>query len=181
MEVRWPSGFACPACGHQAHSTFQAEGRTYWQCAHCRVQTTLLSGTLFHCTKLPLTTWFQALYLISQNKSNLSALSLKRHLGVFYRTAWLVKHKVMETMAERESGRRLSGVVVADDAYLGGGHAGKPGRGTENKALFMAAVELNERRLPPACPLRSAAGYSPAPTIRAWVTRALDPSVQLGH
>ena len=81
---------------------------------------------------------------VTQNKSNTSALSLKRHLGVCYRTAWRVKQKLGEAMAERESRRLLTGVAMADDAYLGGVHAGKPGRGSENKVPFLAAVELND-------------------------------------
>jgi ribosomal protein L37AE/L43A len=85
---RWPQGFVCPRCGATTHSRFQADGRAYWQCAQCRVQTSLTCGTLLASSKLPLTTWFQAMYLVTENKNNLSALSLKRHLGVCYRTAW---------------------------------------------------------------------------------------------
>ena len=96
---RWPSGFVCPACGQSAHSTFLADGRKYWQCAHCRAQTTVRSGTLFHASKLPLTTWWQAIYLVTQNKKNISTLSLKRHLGVSYSTAWQVKHKFSKPCA----------------------------------------------------------------------------------
>ncbi len=147
-RTRWPAGFVCPDCGGQAHSTFYVEGRQYWQCSHCRTQTSLLSGTVFQATKLPLNKWFLAEYLIGQNKNNLSALSLKRHLGVSYRTAWRVKHKLLEAMIEAESDRQLHGVVVADDAYLGGVHAGKPGRGSQNKVPFIAAVELNEEGHP---------------------------------
>jgi hypothetical protein len=58
------------------------EGRIYHQCRTCRHQTTLVSGTLFQNSKLPLITWFQALYLLTLTKTNLSALELKRHLGV---------------------------------------------------------------------------------------------------
>ncbi len=177
-QARWPDGFVCPDCGARAHSTFVADGRQYWQCAQCRVQTTLCSGTLFHATKLPLTTWFQAIYLVTQNKNCLSALSLKRHLGVCYRTAWRVKHKLLEAMAERESTRRLCGVVVADDAYLGGVHAGKPGRGSENKALFIAAVELDDNGLP------HRVRFDPLPDLTSasvldWAKKALDPGVHL--
>ncbi len=99
------------------------------------------SGTLFHATRLPLTKWFQAIYLVTQNKNNISALSLKRQIGVCYRAAWRVKHKLLEAMAQREDVRLLEGVVIADDAVLGGVHAGKPGRGSENKSPFVAAVE----------------------------------------
>ncbi|MEA3276808.1 MAG: IS1595 family transposase, partial [Pseudomonadota bacterium] len=147
-RARWPSRFVCPQCGESVHCTFLTDGRKYWQCAHCRAQTTVRSGTLFHASKLPLTKWFQAICLVTQNKSNISALSLKRHLGVCYRTAWRIKHKLLEAMAESESRRLLKGVVMADDAYLGGVHAGKPGRGSENKVPFLAAVELNDEGHP---------------------------------
>ncbi len=143
-QARWPSGFVCPACGEHQHSVFLVNGQRVWQCAHCRQQTTLCSGTLFHASKLPLTKWFQALYLISQDKNDHSALSLKRYLGVCYRTAWRLKHKILEAMSERDGNRRLSGVVIADDAYLGGVHKGKPGRGSENKAPFIAAVQCSD-------------------------------------
>ena len=85
-RYRWPEGFVCPDCGAREHSRFVADGRQYWQCSHCRSQTTVCSGTLFHASKLPLTKWFQAIYLVTQNKNNISALSLKRHLGVSYST-----------------------------------------------------------------------------------------------
>ncbi len=86
-SARWPSGFICPECSEHEHSCFVADGRRYWQCSHGRTQTTVRSGTLFHASKFPLTKWFQAIYLVTQNKNNISALSLKRHLGVGYCTA----------------------------------------------------------------------------------------------
>jgi len=85
----------CPKCGGQAHAWFVADGHQYWQCATCRTQSSVCSGKLFHASKLPLTKWFQAIYLVTQNKNNISALSLKRHLGVAYTTAWWVKHKAV--------------------------------------------------------------------------------------
>jgi ribosomal protein L37AE/L43A len=91
-QARWPDGFICPECGGREHSRFLADGRQYWQCSKCRTQSTVCSGTLFHASKLPLTKWFQAIYLVTQNKNNISALSLKRHLGVSYTAAWRVKH-----------------------------------------------------------------------------------------
>lgn len=59
---QWPQGFVCPHCEATTHSRFQADGRAYWQCAQCRVQTSLTCGTLFESSKLPLTKWFQAMY-----------------------------------------------------------------------------------------------------------------------
>jgi hypothetical protein len=179
QQARWPDGFVCPECGARAHCTFVADRRRYWQCACCRAQSTLRSGTLFHASRLPLVTWFQAIYLVTQNKSCISALSLKRYLGVCYRTAWRLKHKLLEAMAEREDTRPLVGVVVADDAYLGGVRSGgKRGRGSENKVPFIAAVELDPDGHP------QHVRFDPLPDLKAtsvvdWAAKALDPTVHL--
>ena len=142
MAWRWPQGFACPGCGSSAHSAFRRGTLLYLQCSACRFQCSLISGTIFEATKLPLTRWFLAMHLLTQAKNNVSALELMRHLGVSYRTAWLVKHKLMEVMRQREQGRWLSGRVEIDDAYLGGElPGGKPGRGSQNKVSFVAAVQ----------------------------------------
>ena len=175
---RWPEGFVCPECGAREHSHFVADGRQYWQCAACRTQTSVCSGTLFHASKLSLTKWFQAIYLVTQNKNNLSALSLKRHLGVAYSSAWRVKHKLLEAMRQRESRRLLHGVVFADDAVLGGVHAGKPGRGSENKAPFMAAVELDDDGYPHHVRFDPIADYT-GNSYAGWAKRALHPSAHL--
>jgi ribosomal protein L37AE/L43A len=143
--ARWPNGFACPNCSGPASSSFRREGRLYWQCARCRHQCSVISGTIFEATKLPLTRWFLAMHLLTQAKNNVSALELKRHLGVSYPTAWLVKHKLMEVMRLREDSRKLTGRVEIDDAYLGGERSGgKTGRGSENKVPFIAAVQTTE-------------------------------------
>ena len=117
-KARWPQGYRCPCCNGRARSRFRREGRIYYQCRACRHQTTLTSGTLFEASKLPLTTWFLAMHLLTGSKTNLSALALKRHLGVCYRSAWRMKQKIMEAMTQREEGRQLAGFVQVDDAYL---------------------------------------------------------------
>jgi hypothetical protein len=92
-----------------------------------------------------MTTWHLAIYLLTSTKTNLAALELARHLGVCYRTAWRLKHKIMQAMTTREEPRKLHGFVQIDDAYLGGErHGGKPGRGSENKQSFVIAVETDE-------------------------------------
>ena len=116
-----------------------------FQCQACRHQTSLIAGTLFQSTKLPLTVWFLAIYFISQAKTGLSALALKRYLGVSYPTAWLIQHKLMEAMSDRETHYTLSGQVQVDDAYFGGElSGGKAGRGSENKVPFVAALAFDE-------------------------------------
>lgn len=145
VALRWPNGFVCSECGETRHCTFERKGLKYWQCSACREQTTVMCGTIFEATKLPLTTWFLAMHLLTQAKNNVSALELKRHLGVRYKTAWLLKHKLMQVMSEREASRQLDGRVEIDDAYLGGElPGGKSGRGSENKVSFIAAVQTTE-------------------------------------
>lgn len=142
VASRWPNGFVCPGCSATRHCTFERKGRRYWQCTVCGEQTTAICGTIFHSTKLPLTLWFLAMHLLTQAKNNVSSLELKRHLGVRYRTAWLLKHKLMQVMFVREASRQLEGRVEIDDAYLGGElPGGKSGRGSENKVSFVAAVQ----------------------------------------
>ena len=140
-SARWPNGFVCPNCGGAARTSFERGGLRYWQCGACAQQCSLISGTIFESTKLPLSRWFLAMQLLTQSKNNVSALELMRQLGVSYRTAWLLKHKIMEAMRVREQHRELDGRVEMDDAYLGGERSGgKVGRGSENTLAFVAAV-----------------------------------------
>jgi len=142
---RWPKGYQCPTCGSASHSTFRRRSLLYMQCTACRFQCSPIAGTIFESTKLPLTKWFLAMHLLTQAKTNMSMLELSRHIGVSYPSAWLMKHKLMEVMRLREGTRRLSGRVEIDDAYLGGERSGgKPGRGSENKVPFVAAVQTTE-------------------------------------
>ena len=135
---RWPQGFVCPECGHEGHCVL---GRGLYQCHRCRRQTSLTAGTLFAGTKLPLTKWLLGIYLLTQSKNGISALEMSRQLGICYNSAWLMKHKLMQAMLEREQGRSLDGVIQMDDAYWGGRRRGyKRGRGTRGKTPFVAAV-----------------------------------------
>jgi len=175
IESRWPAGFACPACGRGQSSSFRREGRLYFQCSACRHQCSLISGTIFEATKLPLSRWFLAMHLLTQSKNNVAALELKRHLGVCYKTAWLVKHKLMEVMRVREDSRRLDGRVEIDEAYLGGERSGgKRGRGSENKVPFVAAVQTTPEGHPQFMCLRQ----QPLTTeeVAAFAARSLAPS-----
>ena len=76
----------------------------------------MVSGTVFESSKPALPKWFLAMHLMTQAKNNVSALELKRHLGVSYPTAWLLKHKIMETMRLRKQSRQLTGRIEIDDA-----------------------------------------------------------------
>ncbi len=180
FRSRWPQGYRCPACAGRLSSRFRREGRMYYQCRVCRHQTTLLSGTLFEATKLPLTTWFLAIHLLTSTKTNMAALELKRHLGVTYRTAWRLKHKVMEAMRQREEPRQLHGFVQIDDAYLGGEHnGGKPGRGSENKQAFVVAVETNADLEHPTFAVIEPVRTFDNEAIADWAKRRLAPEAEV--
>lgn len=178
-RARWPKGFRCPACGDRRRSSFRRGAQTIYQCRACQHQSTLISGTLLQDTKLPLRTWYLAIHLLSSTKTNLAALELKRHLGVTYRTAWRIKHKVMQAMVEREEPRKLKGFVQIDDAYLGGErNGGKPGRGSENKQPFLVAVETDVDLEHPACAVIEPVAAFDNATLTDWVARRLAPGAE---
>lgn len=113
-----------------------------WQCKSCGRQTSLTSGTVLHRTRLPLTVWFWATYLVTTHTPGLSAVQLQRQLGISYETAWALLHKLRRAMVnpEREA---LKDKVEVDETYLGGPEAGlKGGRQLLEKALIVGAVEV---------------------------------------
>ncbi len=174
--VRWPEGFRCSRCDSAAHYMVRDGSRKVFQCKTCRHQTSLIAGTVIQGTKLPLTVWFLAIYLISQAKTGLSSLALKRQLGVSYPTAWLMHHKLMQAMAVREERYLLDGKVQVDDAYLGGERTGgKVGRGSENKVAFVAAVSLSEDDRPLRVRLSLVPGFT-MKAISAWAKDHLTPA-----
>ena len=173
--ARWPDGFRCPRCGAADHYVVGHGARKLFQCNGCRHQTSLTAGSLMEHTKLPLTTWFLAIYLISQAKTGLSSLALMRQLGVSYPTAWLLHHKINGAMAQQDSTQQLSGFVQLDDAYLGGARTGgKVGRGSENKVPFVAAVSLDDRGQPVHLKLSMVSGFTWA-GISHWAQTHLAP------
>ena len=179
-HARWPRGFVCPRCeGRRYSRCANRHGERLWQCSRCRHQTSLISDTLFASTKLPLTRWFLALYLLTQSKTNMAALELMRHLGVCYRTAWRLKHKVMQAMTEREAERQLGNIVLIDDAYLGGErNGGKAGRGSENKVPFVIAVEVSDEGHPRQAVLTPMAGFTKN-AMADWTRRHLRPDTDV--
>ncbi len=117
VAARWPDGFQCPACGGREQSMVTT--RDLFQCTACRRQTSPIAGTIFALTKLPLRTWFRAMYHLTQSKQGISSIELGRGLGVTQTTAWTVKHKLKQVMLERDATKPLTGRVEIDDAYLG--------------------------------------------------------------
>ena len=174
-KARWPDGFRCPRCGGHEHGLVYGRRLKRYQCRSCGHQATLTAGTIMQATKLPLTTWFQAFYLIGQAKTGISSLELSRHLGVKYDTAWLLHNKVLRAMSEREDAYVLRGKIQMDDAYLGGElNGGKAGRGSENKIPIVAAVSLNEAGHPIHVKMTPVSGFS-SDAVGAWAREHLAP------
>jgi len=171
---RWPNGFVCVRCGHD--QGYLMSKRKLYQCANCRTQTSLTAETIFHSPKLPLTTWFRAMYHLTQSKNGISALELSRRLGVKYDTAWKLKHKLMQVMKERDDEHcTLQGRVEMDDAYLGGSRPGKTGRGADGKAPFIAAVQTDDEGRPVKMSLRVVEGFTWAEVVR-FAQKSLTPN-----
>ena len=178
-KSRWPKGFVCPGCKSTSYCRVQHGRVKTFQCNRCHKQVTLTGGTIFHATKLPLTIWFQALFFLTQTKTSISTLELMRRIGVSYRSAWRIKHKLMQVMCERESSTQLADRVEVDDAYLGGEHSGgKVGRGSDNKVPFIAAVETNSQGHPKRVVFSRIKAFS-LREVEAWAHRSLKPSAMV--
>jgi transposase-like protein len=147
-----------------------------FQCNACRRQTSLIAGTIFASTHVPLRQWFRAMYHLTQSKQGISSVELGRRLGVTQTTAWKIKHKLAQVMMERDAGKQLSGRVELDDAYLGGERTGgKRGRGAPGKTPFVAAVETTPEGKPVRLKLRRVASFCNH-AISIFAKRSLDPS-----
>ena len=174
FEWRWPDGYICPECGGQKYCVLPSK-KGVFQCNRCHHQHSLTSGTIFESSKLPLTTWFLAMHLISQSKTGLSAMALGRHLGVSYNTAWSIKHKLMTVMKERNDRQLLGGTIQLDDVYWGGErNGGKVGRGSPNKTPFVAAVSTTDDGHPLYMNLQVVRGFR-SDEITKWSKKHLLP------
>jgi transposase-like protein len=127
IKTRWPKGVRCVACDHGKSwpigSTNKTGGpRRLFQCASCKFQFSATTGTLFHDSHLPLSKWFAAISLMSDAKKGISASQLARHIGMTYKTAWYVAHRIREAMRETKDiqlGDPDTSVEI-DETYIGG-------------------------------------------------------------
>lgn len=129
--MRWPKGVRCHMCGAKDAYKVTRKSKTknvraqLYECkeASCKTQFSATSGTIFHDSHLPLSKWFTAIALMVDAKKGMSALQLQRHLGVNYRTAWYLAHRIREAMDSPE-GLKLTGTVEIDETYIGGKQKG---------------------------------------------------------
>ena len=137
-NLRWPNGVRCPRC--ESEKVYRASPRKQFDCAGCGYQFSVLSGTIFHDTHLPLPKWFIAVYLMTESKKGISANQMKRTLGVSYKTAWYLCHRIRAAMKDGNP-LPLNGIVEVDETYVGGKARGK-GRGyVGNKSMVLGAIQ----------------------------------------
>lgn len=146
-RLRWPQGFACPACGAQAEPYRASRGRL--MCPHCRHQTSVTSGTIFDKTRTPMRVWLAAAWYATHQKLGVSALGLQRVLGLgSYQTAWTMLHRFRRAMVRPER-EKLRGLVEVDETYLAITDKRTTAPGSKRKShtqrvLVVMAVEIHE-------------------------------------
>jgi transposase-like protein len=117
-QLQWPDGVTCSKCGSKKIS--RIEKRNQFDCDSCRYQFSVTAGTMFHDSHLPLWKWFAAVYLMCESKKGMSALQIKRTLGIGYKTAWYLCHRIRAAIQALEM-PQLEGIAVeVDETFIGG-------------------------------------------------------------
>lgn len=146
-RLRWPDGFVCPACGVVGEPYRSSRARL--MCRSCAHQGSVTAGTIFDKTRTPLRVWLAAAWYVTNQKLGVSALGLKRVLGLgSYETAWTMLHRFRRAMV-RPQRELLKGEVEVDETYLALSDRAKPlaSEGRKNKTskiLVAIAVEIHQ-------------------------------------
>lgn len=144
-EIRWPKGAVCSRCEGTEHAYDSKRG--VFDCYGCGYQFSVLAGTIFHDTKLPLRKWMMAVLLMVEARKGVSANQIKRTLGVSYKTAWYLCHRIRAAMAEARP-EPLSGTVEVDETYHGGKARNMHRNQREgNKTIVAGAVQRGGRAI----------------------------------
>ncbi|CAN5553122.1 IS1595 family transposase [soil metagenome] len=151
IKTRWPNGVRCLACDHDKCYLIETKGKTgkvarLFECAECGLHFSATTNTLFHDSHLPLQKWFMAISLMVEAKKGISASQLRRHIGVTYKTAWYVCHRIREAMQEEKSSK-IGGETITveiDETYVGG-RKRRTGvkAGKDAKTIVMGMAERN--------------------------------------
>lgn len=145
-RLRWKDGVKCVHCGSKAVTRLSGESHRegLYQCNPCHGQFTVMTGTVMEDSHIPLKKWLMAFHLMASSKKGVSALQLKRNLGLgSYRTAWFLAHRVRHAMSKEPLSKKLKGTVEIDETYIGGkprkgdDKEHKRGRGTEKKPVMV--------------------------------------------
>src|ERR671910_2178595 len=134
--LRWPDGLECPRCGGKTISHITT--RRQLDCDSCRYRFSVTAGTIFHGSHLPLRKWFIAVYLIVGPQKGISINQLKRTIGVSYKTAWYLRHRIRAALIKVNI-HLMSGMVEVNEIFLGGEMEEEGQRCRANKTIFEAA------------------------------------------
>jgi transposase-like protein len=133
-SLRWPDGPICPHCHSRAKHYFLTPKsgtearktrtgtetqRRVWKCKSCRKQFSVITGTVFHGTKVPLHTWIMVVFEMAANKNGIAAREIARKYGVAPKTAWFMTNRLREAMKNLAPERLISGTVIADETFIG--------------------------------------------------------------
>jgi transposase-like protein len=120
--LRWTDAIICPRC--ESRKISRIVKRNQFDCDECRYQFSVTAGTIFNDSHLPLWKWFLCVYLLCESRKGMSANQIKRTLGVSYKTAWYLCHRVRAAMKEVNP-EPLGGIVEIDETFVGGSRRGE--------------------------------------------------------
>lgn len=148
FDVRFGQGHVCPKCDRSAR-WYRFEAELAYACQHCGHHLHPMVGTIFEKSRTPLQLWFYAIFLFTNTRHGVSAKELQRQLGVTYKTAFRMGHKIREHMAAIDGDEPLGGdgeIVEVDEAYVGGASKGRGGGGvgSGNKTIVLGMVERGD-------------------------------------
>lgn len=134
-HLRWPDGIKCLRCNSE--KVGPVSGRKVHVCYSCRYQFSITVGTIFNDSHLPLTKWFLVTYLMTESRKGMSANQIKRMMGISYKTAWYLCHRIRAAMKDLNP-EPLTGTVEIDETYVGGKprKGSKRGRGTPKQIVI---------------------------------------------
>jgi transposase-like protein len=140
--LRWPDGVTCPRCDSTKVAHVTTRNQFSCKASGCGYRFSVRAGTIFQDSKLSLTKWFLAIYIIGESKKGVSGHQLSRMLKITTKTGWFLTHRIRAAMGNADAdGEMLEGIVEVDETYVGGETRGK-GRGfTGNKAIVAGAIE----------------------------------------
>lgn len=141
-KLRWPTGAVCPRCKKQEVVSVSGARDGLYNCRRCRRQFTVTVGTIFEGSHIPIAKWVQAFHLVCSSKKGMSTLQLSRMLGITYKSAWHMAHRIRYVMRPPRGTDKLSQTVEVDETYVGGkpSHKAKTTR-QERKTPVVAMVQ----------------------------------------
>jgi transposase-like protein len=143
-NVRFPKGVPCVKCGAEPKRVSRIKTRDLYQCLECGYQYSPLVGTIFTDSHIPLTKWFIAIYLMCESKKSISASQVGRTIGVTYKTAWFLCHRIRAAMKNTDF-KKLGGILEVDQTYVRGKSHAKRGRGASGETPVVGILQRNGR------------------------------------